>query len=253
MDYKFTKKIGIKYSDTDYLGRLTPARFLEFLQEASMIHGDMLGYTVNGLKELGHAFAITDWHIVICRTPKIREELNISTWIGSLGKMRLQRNYRVADAMGRPVSECAARFIFIDLEKRRPENFINSMNNPEMKSIPTIMKDEKFQMRRPEEADLFSSREFTVERGALDTSLHVNNTKYLEWAMDDVPDGIFDAMELYDIRVVYRKECTRNDRVTAKTYIRGTDDEAEVITEYYKAGENGPVLFSQINTLWRGQ
>lgn len=253
MKYKFTKKMCIKYSDTDYFGRLTPARLLEFLQEASMIHGDMLGYTVNGLKDSGHAFAITDWHMVFYRTPRIREELSVSTWIGSLGKMRLQRNYRVEDLTGRLVSECAARFIFIDLESRRPENFINSMNNPEMKSIPTIMKNEKFQIRRPEGENPVSCREFTVERGQLDTSLHVNNTKYLEWAMDDVPDLIFNSMELFDIRVVYRKECARNDRVTAKTYIRGMGGEKEVISEYYKASENGPVLFSQINTLWKGQ
>ena len=68
-----------------------------------------------------------------------------------------------------------------------------------------------------------------------------------EWAMDDVPDEIYDGMSLADVRIVYRKECVRGDIVEIKTYVRALPDGKEVLS-FLSVGEK---IVAEVATLWR--
>ena len=102
-------------------------------------------------------------------------------------------------------------------------------------------------MPKEAEGDLLYTRTLPVTRRDTDTNGHANNVKYLEWAMDDVPDEIYDGMSLADVRIVYRKECVRGDIVEVKTYVKALPDGKEVLS-FLSAGEK---IVAEVATLWR--
>ena len=97
------------------------------------------------------------------------------------------------------------------------------------------------------EGEPTAQQRFTVTRRDTDTNGHANNVKYLEWALDDVPDEIYDGMTLKDIRVVYRKECHRGDVVHTKTFVEEKDGEWETITFIFDEEET---VLAEIAILW---
>lgn len=115
--------------------------------------------------------------------------------------------------------EVMSRWVYMDTARRRPANVPESMIEAYGdKQMPAI-ENEKFQMpAEPEEGTPIQSF-VRVTRRDTDTNGHANNVKYLEWAMDDVPDEIYETMEAKDIRIVYRKECRRGDLVELRTYV----------------------------------
>ncbi|MBQ4347095.1 MAG: hypothetical protein IJC39_01440 [Firmicutes bacterium] len=251
MVYKFQDSFYVKYSDCDYRGCLTPGRLLEYLQETAMHHGDALGYPISRLLADDLGFVITDFRVRFDKELMAKDHFSIITWYSKVMKMQLVRSYKIiSDATGAIIGEGVSRFAFVDLKKRRPTPFKPWMAVPEVKSLPHSMSEEKFIVPKPNENELYSERTFKVLRSELDSSMHVNNTKYLIWAYDDVSDEIFDDMRLFEIRVTYRKECRCGMDITGKIYLPPNESENEktVVACYYQ--EDGK-LSAQVNMLWK--
>ena len=62
-----------------------------------------------------------------------------------------------------------------------------------------------------------------VMRRDTDTNKHANNSVYIDWAMDGVPDEIYDNMDLAEVTVTYKKECRRGDTVNGTMKRNGND------------------------------
>ena len=60
-------------------------------------------------------------------------------------------------------------------------------------------------------------RRFEVRRGDLDALGHVNNTRYVEWALDAVPDEVLDGLHPAGVDVEFRREALPGDVVLSRT------------------------------------
>lgn len=54
---------------------------------------------------------------------------------------------------------------------------------------------------------------FRVHTGDLDSNRHVNNTRYVQWALDTLPAHFTDTMQVHRIRVDYKKETTLGQKI----------------------------------------
>ena len=105
----------------------------------------------------------------------------------------------------------------------------------------------RFKLPAEKEECLISERKLTVRRSETDTNGHTNNTRYVEWAVDDVPDDIYVNYKADEIRVLYRKECRAGDEVTVKTYLENAGDGIEIITAMTDREDN---VLCKMSTLW---
>ena len=162
-------------------------------------------------------------------------------------RFQAERSFFLFDEAGNKLLDGASRWIFMDLARRRPAHAPDGMAERYHSGQEPAIPDEKFFMPKETEGDLLSTRTLPVTRRDTDTNGHANNVKYLEWAMDDVPDEIYDGMSLADVRIVYRKECVRGDIVEIKTYVRALPDGKEVLS-FLSVGEK---IVAEVATLWR--
>lgn len=215
----YEEDLKTSYFQMDGKGRMSPAALLSILQEAAISHSDCLGYTPSYLMEQEKGWAVINWHIQIHRMPVHPENYHLETWSCRCRKMQAERGFYLYDSRGDRLMEVMSRWVYMDTARRRPANVPESMIEAYGdKQMPAI-ENEKFQMpAEPEEGTPIQSF-VRVTRRDTDTNGHANNVKYLEWAMDDVPDEIYETMEAKDIRIVYRKECRRGDLVELRTYV----------------------------------
>lgn len=242
----FWKEMQVSYPQIDGAQRMTPAALLAALEEVAIEHSDSLGYTVDYMQAQGWFWSVVNWHLQIGRMPRYGEKLTLQTWNDKFSRFQANRSFSITDAAGEQVLAGMSRWIFMDMAKRKPTNVPQEMAERYHSGQAAAIPEEKFFLPKEPEGALFCERELLVTRRDTDTNSHANNVKYLEWVMDDIPDAIYEKMELRDIRIVYRKECRRGDTVLVKTYL--SDMPAGKQAEAFLYVENA--LIAQIVTLW---
>ena len=96
----------------------------------------------------------------------------------------------------------------------------------------------------------YTQREFIVTRRDTDTNGHTNNTKYIEWAMDDVPDEIYDYFDVEDLKVVYKKECYRNSKVKSKCFVMNIEDSKKLVISIFADSSDESITYAQVVSTW---
>lgn len=204
----------------DQRGRLSPAALLAALQNVAIAHADTLGYTLEEMDKRQCGWVVIHWHIVIQCMPKHLEQMRLETWCSKCRGMQAERCYHIYNENGEILAKAMSRWVFMDFAKRKPTTVPKEMIEAYGNNQTPAIEGEKFAMPKQQEGDVVGSQEFIVTRRDTDTNRHVNNVKYLEWALDDVPDEIYDMMTLQEIRMLYRKECHRGDTVRTKTIVQ---------------------------------
>lgn len=249
MEKPFIWNVNVASYDTDMNSVMSPQNMVKYLMEAAIWHTEKAGFSVEKLLEMKRGWVVLNWIIRVDKYPAHRDNLEIQTWT-KYGSTLQATRYFVVELKGERIASAASRWAFLDLEKRHPVRFSGEMEDAYCCDIPAPFDPGRFALPAEREENLAGEKKLTVRRSETDTNGHTNNTRYVEWAVDDVPDDIYSGFLPAEIRVLYRKECRAGDEVTVKTYIRDTEnrDEKEIITSV--SDPDGAVL-CKIATLWR--
>ena len=240
MERPYIWKVKVSSFDTDMNAALSPQNMVKYLMETAIEHTEDAGYPVERLLEMRRGWVVLNWVIKVKKYPEFRDRLEISTWAKYGSTLQATRYFRV-ECSGEEIASAASRWAFLDLDKRHPVRFTQEMEDAYCCDLPAPFDPGRYVLPAEKEEFLAGEKTITVRRSDTDTNGHTNNTKYVEWAVDEVPDNIYSGYMPAEIRVLYRKECRAGDRVDVKTYIRYTsEDEAEIITII--ADINGAVL-----------
>lgn len=246
----FEVSYTIGYFEVDGDLFLTPSSLAVYLQDAAILHSDSIGYTIDYFNNGKKGWVIINWHIDIIRMPQKGETIRVCTWSDECKRMQAERSFVVYDENEIPVAKAMSKWIFMDLERRRPVKINEDMAERYSSLNVKAIENENYKMIEKDENDIISQRVFTVTRRDTDSNGHTNNTKYIEWAIDDVPDDIYYNYKVSDIRVVYRKECYKNSCVKGKCYLVNLDDDKKCVVSTFTDNNNDKEVFAEISTIW---
>jgi medium-chain acyl-[acyl-carrier-protein] hydrolase len=201
--------------EVDAAGRLSPRALCAYLQEAAGGDADRAGYTMERLGRDGLVWMIQWMRVEVARYPPRGETLTVTTWARRLDRALAWRDYETLDARGARVAVATSRWAVVDVAARRLvrlPDFVRRAAVPER--APALD-------RRPAALGAATPAEvercFEVRRSDLDTVRHVNNTRYVEWALDTVPDPTHEGYVPAAFEIAFRREAVWGDRVRAFT------------------------------------
>ena len=172
--YEFDSRV--RYSETDAQGRMTWLALMDYFQDCSVFHSEAVNLGVEVWTDAQKAWILSSWQICLNRMPRLGEQITTQTWAYGMKGFYGYRNFsmkEISDAYG--------------LDPQLP------MQCSERK----IMLPEKY-----EEKD-----SLVVPSYFIDTNHHMNNTRYVQVAMEYVPKE-FRTME---VRVEYKKAAMCRD------------------------------------------
>ncbi len=247
MDYKFTKEIIVPYFAVNADTHIRIPSLTAFLQDMAIEHSNSAGYTIKKLMDMKKGWVITNWHIIIDSLPKLGDKVTLKTWSSKFRRFQADRGYTVENEKGFISVRAMTRWVFMDLESRSPSNVPESMPEDYKTGASACIENEKYRMSKIDDAEFLYDYEFCVMRGQTDTNGHTNNTQYIEWAIDMVPDDIYNNLACKDLKVAYRKESRRGDKIIAKTYKKLVDNGVDIITVMTN---HDNVALCQTESLW---
>ncbi|MDL2308666.1 hypothetical protein LJC53_03670 [Bacteroidales bacterium OttesenSCG-928-C03] len=168
---------------TDCNGYLAPKQLLSLMQEVAWAHVDKHNIGWDYLFQFNQFWALTRLHVKILRMPKWNEKIKIKTW-GKLSEMLTHyRDHEVLDEDGNLIIAATSTWVILDFTTGRPQRvenlptylYVNEHRNAIVENAPKIKRVSFAENERVFQPVLFSD---------IDVNQHVNNSFYLQFAID---------------------------------------------------------------------
>lgn len=208
----YTEKYKLKYSDIGKNNHLTLKSLIGYLQEAAGNHSSSVGFGLNDIPKTHIAWLILDWKVKMYSHPKYGEEITIKTWARVLEKFYSYRDFEIFDSNNTLIAIASSKWIMINNEtgkiERMTENIINAYGIVD-KSVFDKPLNEK--PREPEYLKL--NFKYKIQRRDIDTNGHVNNVHYIDYAMETLPEEIYNSFEINNVQIHYKKEIKYGEKI----------------------------------------
>ena len=230
----YTFESRIRYSECDLDCVLTMESLIDYFQDCSTFQTQEGPATMQSMAELGIAWVLNSWQVVVKRLPKLGESVVIGTVPYSLRGFMGLRNFFMKTADGEELAIANSIWSLINLEKGTPAR----INDDIIKTYPL---DEKLPMdyagRKilpPTECRIFEAPVKRVGMHHLDTNHHVNNGQYIRIALQACGQiaekegltfvgGLSEKRSGIQIRAEYRQQAHLGDDISPVVYVM--DDE----------------------------
>ncbi|MBU3190089.1 acyl-ACP thioesterase [Clostridium bowmanii] len=229
---------NIHYYEVDIHKRALITSIIDYLGDMAMYQSEILGVGIGHLKENNMAWVLYKWDITMESYPLLNENIKVKTFAHSFRKFYAYRKYEILDSKGNKIGYANSVWILINTNRRRPIRItedmyvaygIDNSNNASL-DIPNI----------PEINTVDSEKSFQVRYSDIDTNVHVNNVKYVAWALETMPKDIVLDYVLKNIKVTYEKETTYGETIKVSTEIIRAEN--NVICRHKIVNEEGTEL-----------
>lgn len=208
MIYTFDSRI--RYSEIDHRGVLTLPGLINYFQDCSTFQSEDIGYGVEYGKEHNRAWVLSYWQIVVDRYPNMFEQVTTGTFAYDISGLLAERNFFMNDADGRQLACANSIWVYMNTETGRPVV-------PDEEELAAYGLEPKLEMeyegRRIRSAAVYEEKEaFPVCRSHIDTNEHVNNSQYVQMALELLPKD----RTVHQVRVAYKKSAVLGDMIYPK-------------------------------------
>lgn len=239
------RNYNVHYYEVDIHKRVLITSIIDYLGDMAMYQSENLGVGIEHLKEKKMAWVLYKWDITMESYPLLNETIKVKTVAHSFRKFYAYRKYEVIDAGGNRIGYANSVWILINTDRRRPIRITEDMyeaygidstnNNPlDITNIPEIN-------------TVHEEKSFQVRYSDIDTNMHVNNVKYVAWALETVPKDVVLNFELKNIKVTYEKETTYGETIKVSTEV--ISEESKIICRHKIINEEGTEL-TQLESIW---
>lgn len=201
--YEFDSRV--RYSETDADGKMTWLALMDYFQDCSVFHSQEVGLGMDVWEETHRVWILSSWQICINRMPQMAEHITTQTWAYGMKGFYGYRNFSMNDAEGRRVAYANSIWVFMDTEKMIPARIPKDMAETYgiEPQLPMACSERKIVL--PEKYETKAS--LVVPSYFIDSNHHMNNSRYVQVALEYVPE----KFEVAEVRVEYRKAAMYGD------------------------------------------
>ena len=178
---------------------MTPVSLFCILQESAAAHCDSFHLSGIDLKPYNLFWVLTRMHVHVERMPRWHEKLTILTWEKPHSFISQPRDYLVFDEAENIIVRGTSIWAIIDKDSKpvkledfdRPDRFPLKEDAMTVKAFP----------RLPAAPMPGNPIYHKVQHSDIDLNEHVNNTKYLQWVMDEIGHNFFLHHDVKEVSV----------------------------------------------------
>ena len=193
----------------DALGRVKPSILLYFAQEIAGEHCLQLGTDWDSLQKVNMFWALIRTKVEVTKLPTIGQTITVETWPMPATRTAFPRCTVGYDENGNECFKIIALWVLMDMENR-------SMVLPGKSGIdvPGVIRGTEPDAPRAIPAqNCARATPRTVGFGELDRNLHMNNTKYLDWAMDLLDLDFHRSHQIKEFTICYLSEARHGQKI----------------------------------------
>lgn len=201
--YEFDGRI--RYSEIDHHERITLPGIINYFQDCSIFHSESIGFGIERLKREGRAWVLSSWQVVADCYPRLGEEVKIRTWPTGFKGAIGERNFQMLYEDGKTAAYANSIWVYMDMSRKRPVKPCREEIDGYGMEAPLEMEYAPRKIRLPEK--FTEGRSIQVQRAHIDTNEHVNNSQYVQIALEALEEEV----RVRQVRVEYKKSAVYKD------------------------------------------
>lgn len=245
MDKIVTKKnYDVHIYEVDSHGKANIVSIMSYLEDLATYQTEKLGMSLKYFRDNKIAWVVYKWEIHMDKYPEYGDTIEVSTLPYSIRKFYAYRKYEIFNK-GERIGYANSLWFLINTEKRKPcriTDNIYKMYNLTEEDNEQIPFD---RLRKLKQVDYKNS--FKVRYSDIDTNKHVNNVKYVSWALETVSEEILNDYKLKQLKIDYDKETAYGEAIKVFSETIEIDDGYIIYTSLLNS--NGEKL-SLVKTIW---
>lgn len=231
--------------EADGKGRILITSLMNYLEDMAIEQAEEFGVGIDYLSKNNIAWVVYKWDVVINKYAMVGEKLRVRTWPHSYRRFYAYRKYEVLNEKDEVIVTANSLWFMISIEKRRPckinDEIIRIFNMRE--GDKEEIKFEK--LKAPE--DRAAKKVFHVRYSDIDMNHHVNNVKYISWALEAVPIDIIGNCELKELIINYEKETNYGETIKVTSEINESDNQFVISNSVVNENDEELTL---VRTIW---
>lgn len=208
--YSFKSKV--RYSEADREGKLKISAIVDYFQDCSTFQSEYLNVGVEYLKSKRKAWLLNSWQIEFIGDAVLLDDIEIGTWSYGANGAYGYRNFVLNDGAGRRLVNANSLWVLTDTDSGRPIRV--EPEDVEMYGREPQIEMTDYGRKIKPEGDGQSRAAFDVRKYHIDTNGHVNNARYIQFAMEYLEDDV----RVKALRAEYRKAAVYGDTVYPVIY-----------------------------------
>ncbi len=212
----FDKEFILRFFEMNESGKATPTTILTLLEEAAAEHCLSIGEGLYKLAGQGIGWVLVSGIMKIDRYPFYKERIKVRTWLSNYSSVRGIRENLILDQKGGIIGRAKGLWVFFDIHARRPKEIFQNIKS-KWSFWPEESISHNISQKIPSINDPDHVLEFKVNRFDTDMVRHLNNIKYLQWALESIPESIIRRFNLYSIDGRFLHEAQLGDVLVSYT------------------------------------
>ncbi len=210
--------------EADVNKMMRPTAMLDMMQEIANINAASLGFGYDELIETSTAWVLSRIHLRFNRYPRWRDRVNLKTWHKGMAKLFYLRDFILSDMEGETLAEATSSWLIIDLNTRRLVRNNELASNPEKCTKEDAIAEPAGKVVLPVDIEPELVRKHPVTWSEIDTNGHVNNVKYVVWAIDAVKPEDIKERQMKELLINYDAEVMPGDVVKISRVRQETEE-----------------------------
>lgn len=207
----YSRQERIKYLDVDKNNRLSNQAIVNYMQDIAVCHADSLGNGVNNAEKTHTAWLLLNWKIRVFSRPKCDDIIKINTWPRTMERCSSWRDFEIYNGKEK-VAIATSKWVLVNTETGRIERVSEELKQKYKLKEESVFEekiDEK--LKEPENMELMY--EETIGRTKIDTNNHLNNVYYLDYAIESLPEEVYENNSFNNIEIMYKKEIKYKEKI----------------------------------------
>lgn len=203
----------IAYSDVGPDQNLTHQGLLRILQEAAAIASDEVGYGLKDIPYTGVHWILTGWRVELLRRPRWRAPLRVETWPRTMDGFFSDRDFLTwsGDEL---IAKGTSRWILVDIHTGHSTRVSDAVRSAYQDQLDSLMlyPDDPIRSNGKTPSDTPAAFETVVGRRDIDTNLHVNNLHYLDYAIEALPQTVYEHLPP-KVEISFRRQILQGTKI----------------------------------------
>jgi acyl-ACP thioesterase len=208
----FDKEFELRYFEMDKTGIVSPTTILTLIEETAADHCYSIDASLFDLEKQQIGWVLLGGYMQMERYPNYKEKINIRTWLSEYSLVKGFRENIIYDEHENIIGRAKGIWLFFDIKKRKPVQIFDYIKQKwnfckEVCIVQDITK------KIEELITGTYKQEYNVNRFDTDSNKHVNNIRYLQWALESVPDEIISNYFLHRLDGRFIGEAQYGDKI----------------------------------------
>ncbi len=253
--------------DLDFRDEVSCATLFRYFEETAIQASAQLGFGMDWYRERGQFWVIRTMRMERLVPIGYGEEVEVTTWVSSMTRVRADRNYLVRRVRDRQVlARATANWVYLDgktlFPARIAPEIVSMFQNPEPAALPANVR--AHPLRAPAEP-IEGKSSLRAQYYEADSALRTNNAIYVDWLEEAVRGTLLNCgyglpleggplLRFYRHQMEYLVPTRPGDEIEVETRLTGRGrSAAEWSQEIRRAGSREVVLRGNATTIWQDQ